>query len=74
KEADALTHSIPEIEESSQDCKFRTCTHNHEPDCAVKEAVASSDISQSSFDNYLQFLSEIQNQRENYTTVSKKFK
>lgn len=74
KEAEALTDCFPEIAESSQDCKFRTCTHTHEPDCAVKEAVASSAISRSRFDNYLQFLSEIQNQRETYTKVSKKFK
>ena len=74
KEAEALTDCFPEIAESSRGCKFRTCTHTHELDCAVKEAVASSAISQSRFDNYLQFLSEIQNQRETYTKVSKKFK
>ncbi|MFZ2953153.1 MAG: ribosome small subunit-dependent GTPase A [Streptococcus suis] len=74
KEVEALTDCFPEIAEASQNCKFRTCTHTHEPDCAVKEAVVSSAISQSRFDNYLQFLSEIQNQRETYAKVSKKFK
>ncbi|HFI0321220.1 TPA: ribosome small subunit-dependent GTPase A [Streptococcus suis] len=74
KEVEALTDCFPEIAEASQSCKFRTCTHTHEPDCAVKEAVVSSAISQSRFDNYLQFLSEIQNQRETYAKVSKKFK
>ncbi|MFX4014680.1 hypothetical protein ACJBZ1_10540, partial [Streptococcus suis] len=71
---EALTDCFTEIAESSQDCKFRTCTHNHEPDCAVKEAVASSAISQSRFDNYLQLQSEIQNHRETNTKVSKKLK
>lgn len=74
KEAEALTDCFPEVAESSQGCKFRSCTHTHEPECAVKEAVASSAISQSRYDNYLQFLSEIQNLRETYTKVSKKFK
>ncbi len=74
KEAEALTDCFPEIAESSQGCKFRSCTHTHEPECAVKEAVASSAISQSRYNNYLQFLSEIQNLRETYTKVSKKFK
>ena len=73
-EPEPLTDCFPEIAEASQNCKFRTCTHTHEPDCAVKEAVVSSAISQSRFDNYLQFLSEIQNQRETYAKVSKKFK
>lgn len=74
KEAEALTDCFPEIAAASQGCKFRTCTHTHEPDCAVREAVSRSEIAQSRFDNYLQFLSEIQNQRETYTKVSKKFK
>lgn len=74
KEAEALTDCFPEISQASQRCKFRSCTHTHEPDCAVKEAVSSSTIFQSRYDNYLQFLSEIQNVRETYSKVSKKYK
>ncbi|MER0123804.1 ribosome small subunit-dependent GTPase A [Streptococcus sp. ZJ93] len=74
KEAEALTDCFPEIAAESQFCKFRTCTHTHEPDCAVKPAVESKDISQSRYDNYLQFLAEIQNVRETYKKVSKKIK
>lgn len=74
KEAAALTDCFPEIAEVSQQCKFRTCTHAHEPECAVKTAVDSLVIAKSRFENYLQFLSEIQNQRETYAKVSKKVK
>lgn len=74
KEAESLNECFPELVEWSQTCKFRTCTHTHEPHCGVKPAVDEGKIAQSRYDNYLQFLSEIQNQRETYQKVSKKFK
>lgn len=74
KEAESLNECFPELVEWSQTCKFRTCTHTHEPHCGVKPAVGEGKIAQSRYDNYLQFLSEIQNQRETYQKVSKKFK
>lgn len=71
-ESEALNDCFPEIAEVSQLCKFRTCTHTHEPSCAVKPAVEAGHIAQSRYDNYLQFLSEIENTRESYKKVSKK--
>ena len=67
-----LNQAFPEIAEFSKSCKFRTCTHTHEPNCAVKPAVESGRIAIFRFDNYLQFLSEIENRRETYKKVSKK--
>lgn len=72
--AEDLNQSFPEIEEVSQSCKFRTCTHTHEPACAVKPAVDEGEIWQARFDNYLQFLSEIENRRETYKKTAKKTK
>ncbi len=37
-------------------CKFRDCSHTHEPHCAVKEAVASRSLSRSRYDTYLRIL------------------
>lgn len=71
-EAEKLTDCFPEIAQVSQSCKFRTCTHTHEPSCAVKGAVEAGEITQSRYDSYLQFLSEIQHTREIYKKVSKK--
>ncbi len=71
-ESEMLNECFPELAETSQSCKFRTCTHTHEPSCAVKPAVEAGQIAQSRYDNYLQFLSEIQNTRETYKKVSKK--
>lgn len=67
-----LNQAFPEIAEFSKSCKFRTCTHTHEPNCAVKPAVESSRIATFRFDNYLQFLSEIENRRETYKKTAKK--
>lgn len=67
-----LNRAFPELAEVGQDCKFRTCTHTHEPSCAVKPAVEAGTIWQSRYDNYLQFLSEIENRRETYKKVAKK--
>ena len=70
--AEDLNQAFPEIASVSRDCKFRTCTHTHEPSCAVKPAVEEGIIANFRFDNYLQFLSEIENRRETYKKVSKK--
>ena len=70
--AEDLNHAFPEIASVSRNCKFRTCTHTHEPSCAVKLAVEEGIIASFRFDNYLQFLSEIENRRETYKKVSKK--
>ena len=70
--AEELNQAFPEIASVSRDCKFRTCTHTHEPSCAVKPAVEEGIIATFRFDNYLQFLSEIENRRETYKKVSKK--
>ena len=67
-----LNQAFPEIAEFSKSCKFRTCTHTHEPNCAVKPAVESGRIAIFRFDNYLQFLSEIENRRETYKKTAKK--
>ena len=58
--AEDLSEAFPEIRQASHGCKFRSCTHTHEPSCAVKEEVENGQIWQVRYDNYLQFLSEIE--------------
>lgn len=71
KESEMLNECFPELAETSQGCKFRLCTHTHEPSCAVKIAVEAGEIAQSRYDHYLQFLSEIEQTRETYKKTSK---
>ena len=67
-----LNKAFPELRRLSRLCKFRSCTHTHEPSCAVKDAVESGELWQSRYDNYLQFLSEIENRRETYKKAVKR--
>ena len=70
--AEDLNRAFPEIAEVSRSCKFRTCTHTHEPNCAVKPAVENGTIAAFRFEDYLQFLSEIEHRREIYKKAVKK--
>jgi len=54
-----LSGFFPEFQNYEQDCRFAECLHYKEPDCSVKRAVQSSDISQLRYDNYIKFLLEI---------------
>ncbi|TWT14449.1 ribosome small subunit-dependent GTPase A [Streptococcus sp. sy010] len=67
-----LNQAFPEIKHHSAKCKFRTCTHTHEPACEVKSAVETGQIWQMRYDNYLQLLSEIENRRETYKKTIKR--
>ncbi len=71
--AEELNTCFPEIKKISQSCKFRTCTHTHEPACAVKPSVEEGAIAAFRFENYLQMLSEIENRRETFKKTAKKF-
>ena len=44
---------FPEIHETSEGCRFRSCTHTHEPDCAVRESVEQGEIAGSRYDSYV---------------------
>ncbi len=37
-------------------CAFSDCTHTHEPECGVKEAVAAGEISKARYDGYARIL------------------
>ena len=44
-------------------CRFQPCSHTHEPDCMVKEAVERGQISRERYDNYMLIYSELKNLR-----------
>ncbi|MGM0218865.1 ribosome small subunit-dependent GTPase A [Enterococcus sp. AZ126] len=65
-EATDLPKQFPEFVKVSSSCKFRECMHRKEPGCEVKKCVEEGTIAQSRYDNYLQFLLEIENRRPIY--------
>ncbi|MFA4947057.1 MAG: ribosome small subunit-dependent GTPase A [Candidatus Krumholzibacteriia bacterium] len=44
-------------------CRFATCTHSHEPDCAVKDAVERGDVSRERYESYLRILETVSDER-----------
>jgi len=48
-----LPHYYPEFASISGECKFRTCSHTHEPGCAIKDAVSRGGIVRFRYDNYV---------------------
>lgn len=51
-------HYFREIFESGKKCRFGNCTHTHEPDCAVRKALASGEVDASRYKSYLSILND----------------
>ena len=51
-----LAKCFPGFEALYDKCKFNNCLHINEKDCEVKKALLEENISQESYDNYLQIL------------------
>jgi ribosome biogenesis GTPase len=54
-----LTFFYPEFIKYLAQCKFTGCSHTHEPDCAVKKAVADGLISKKRYETYQIFYNEL---------------
>ncbi|NVO03617.1 MAG: ribosome small subunit-dependent GTPase A [Bacteroidetes bacterium] len=55
-----VSHYFPEMLKILNGCQFNNCTHTHEPNCAVKDAVATDEISESRYINYLNILNNVE--------------
>lgn len=53
-----ISHYFPEIFQHATDCRFGNCTHQHEPGCAVQEAVEQGLIPLSRYKSYLNILKD----------------
>ncbi|MEM7032393.1 MAG: ribosome small subunit-dependent GTPase A [Chloroflexota bacterium] len=59
-EDEDLATLFVEMEPYVGQCKFRLdCTHVHEPNCAIKAATETGDISQFRYDSYVRLLTEL---------------
>jgi ribosome biogenesis GTPase len=59
-----LRGMFPEFARVSAKCRFPDCSHNHEPECAVFEAVEAGEMAASRFASYVEMLDEIAPPRE----------
>lgn len=53
-----LSTYFPEMLRVMDECRFKPCTHTHEPGCAVKKAVEDGLISEERYSSYLGMLEE----------------
>lgn len=65
-EPEDLNFCFPEIQQLSEECKFRGCLHISEPKCAVKSAYDNGDLPGYRYEHYLEFLDEIKNRKPRY--------
>ncbi len=56
---ESLAGGFPEIEELAASCRFRDCTHEKEPGCAVKSALESGGLDQNRYRSYLKLRREL---------------
>lgn len=61
-----LANYFPEFRPYIEKCYYNTCTHSHEPDCAVKEAVEAGAICQARYEAYLNILQTINERKKAY--------
>lgn len=57
-EPEEICGYFKEIFRFSKNCRFRNCTHTHEPGCAVRKAVEEHYISESRYNSYLSMLED----------------
>ncbi|UCG53632.1 MAG: ribosome small subunit-dependent GTPase A [Candidatus Latescibacterota bacterium] len=65
---DDLPVCFPEFRPHGDSCRFRPCTHSHEPGCAVKEAVERGLIASTRYQSYKDMLTEVEiREKSRYT-------
>jgi len=55
-----LAHYFVDLAGHLQGCKYKPCTHQHEPGCAVIDAVENEEISVDRYESYLRLLMNIE--------------
>ena len=60
---DSLKYCFPEFAPYEGHCRFNGCSHAHEPDCAVRQAVEEGKIHRVRYDDYLALYQELQERK-----------
>ncbi|MBF9017905.1 MULTISPECIES: ribosome small subunit-dependent GTPase A [unclassified Oceanispirochaeta] len=56
---DSLAETFQDITKLAQNCRFRDCSHQGEPGCAVQSALASGELENRRYENYLVLQKEL---------------
>lgn len=63
-ESEDLSGYYPEMADYADKCHFAGCSHTHEPDCAVKDAVGKGLIPKFRYENYVAIYDSIEDEEE----------
>lgn len=63
-EKEDLKYYFPEFEPYEGQCRYNGCTHIHEPDCAIKQALKEGKIHKSRYENYIGMYEELKGKRK----------
>lgn len=61
-----LSSCFREFVPLAEQCKFRGCSHLHEPGCKVREAHEQGEIAESRYEHYVQFYEEMKEKKRRY--------
>ena len=53
-----IKKTFEDLEEFAKKCKFKDCTHQHEPDCYILELLENDEIPYERYDAYITLLNE----------------
>jgi ribosome biogenesis GTPase len=56
---EGLAATFPEIEQLAAQCRFRDCSHQREPDCAVLDAVTAGELTLRRLDSWFRLKREL---------------
>lgn len=62
-DAEDLQYYFPEFRPHIGNCKFRGCTHIHEPGCKVQEALVEGDIVKERYEAYVTYYKQLKDSR-----------
>ena len=58
-----LDNCFPELRELRDDCRFTDCAHMAEPGCAIRDALASGELSAARYDSYVKLRTEMEEEK-----------
>ncbi len=69
---DGLEASYTDIAQLAEGCRFRDCTHNNEPGCAVLQALHKGEITSQHYDNFIKLRRESAHHQMSYAQKRRK--
>jgi ribosome biogenesis GTPase len=61
----AVINCFPDLNHIEGPCRYDPCSHSHEPDCRVKEAVDAGRVPRSRYQSYLEIVTSVRERAKN---------